>query len=82
MYHMLLRLSHMEGLDGAGNAMWVLLEVLQAVPKPDGALARCLLRPVQQEGQQFMLGQVSHRLWAKIMHAGTGLSLNPNSRCL
>lgn len=37
--HMLLRLAHMEGLDGAGNAMWVLLEVLQAVSKPDRALA-------------------------------------------
>ena len=36
---MLLRLAHIEGLDGAGNTMWVLLEVLQAVSKPDAGLA-------------------------------------------
>lgn len=34
-----LLLAHMEGLDTAGDAIWVLLEVLQAVSKPDGALA-------------------------------------------
>lgn len=56
--------TYLEGLHSAGDAAWVLLKVLQAVAKPDGAGPRCPVRPVQQQGQQFMLGQVSHRLWA------------------
>lgn len=29
-------LTHLEGLHSAGNAIWVLLKVLQAVAEPDG----------------------------------------------
>lgn len=39
MYRKAWLLAHLGWLDSAGNAIWVLLEMLQAVSKPDGPLA-------------------------------------------
>ena len=39
MYRKAVQLAHMGWLDSAGNAIWVLLELLQAVSEPDGPLA-------------------------------------------
>ena len=49
--------------------------MLQLVPKPDAVLSTPAVSPVQHHGQQFVLGQVNHRLRTQVMHAGTSLSL-------
>lgn len=50
------------------------------VPKPDVSQASHILCPVQQQGQQFVLGQVHYRLRTQVVHAGTSLSLEQQTQ--
>ena len=43
--------------------------------KSDAVLPSQSLSPVQHQGQQFVLGEVNHRLGTQVMHAGTSLTL-------
>lgn len=67
-------------LDLAGDAIGCLLEALQALAKADGVLAGGCASPVQQQGQQLVLGQVGNRLRSQGMHLGPRLSLDAASR--
>ena len=62
-------------MHSADDTIRRVLEVLQMVPKSDAVLSTPPVSPVQHQGQQFVLGQVNHRLGTQVMHAGTSLSL-------
>ena len=62
-------------MHSAGDTIRRLVEVLQLVPKSDAVLSTPSVSPVQHQRQQFVLGQVNHRLGTQVMHAGTSLSL-------
>lgn len=57
------------------NAISCLLEVLQLVSKAYAVCPSCSLCPVQEQGQQLVLGQMGNRFWAQIVHARPSLSL-------
>ena len=71
-------LTYLLRLDLAGDAIGRLPDALQVLAKADGVLAGGCASPVQQQGQQLVLGQVGNRLRSQGMHAGPRLSLDKN----